>query len=156
MTDTVETRLRAMGIELPTPVLPAANYLPYVLVDTQLFLSGQLPIASDGSMHKGKLGADFSVEQGQAAARACAINVLAQAKAAIGDLERVRQCMRLTGFVNATADFAEQAAVINGASDLMGKVFGECGRHTRAAVGCASLPFGAAVEIDAIFIVEAA
>ncbi len=156
MTDTVETRLRAMGIELPTPVLPAANYLPYVLVDTQLFLSGQLPIASDGSMYTGKLGADLSVEQGQAAARACAINILAQARAAIGDLERVRQCMRLTGFVNATADFAEQAAVINGASDLMGKVFGECGRHTRAAVGCASLPFGAAVEIDAIFIVEAA
>lgn len=154
MTQTIETRLRELGIELPTPAAPAANYIPYALDDSRLYISGQLPMGPDGLAYKGKLGADVSVESGQQAARLCAINILAQANAALGSLERIQHCLKLGGFVNATPDFSEHPAVINGASDLLVAILGDAGRHTRFAVGCGSLPFGAAVEVDALFAVS--
>ena len=144
------TRLQALNLEIPQPVAPVANYVPFVVSGNELFISGQVSMTPSGLI-KGKLGGDLSVDQGAEAARACAINLIAQMKAALGgDLDRVKRIVRLTGFVNCTADFTDQPKVINGASDLMVAVFGEAGRHTRAAVGAPSLPLGAAVEIDAI------
>lgn len=155
MSGTIEDRLTEMGINLPEAPAAAANYVPFVLMDKLLFISGQLPMRDGAPACQGKLGGDLGIEEGQQAARLCAINILAQAKAALGDLERIEQCMRLNGFVNATPDFSEHPAVINGASDLIADALGERGRHTRIAVGCGSLPFGVAVEIDAIFAVRA-
>ena len=146
----IATRLQALNLEIPQPVAPVANYVPFVVSGNELFISGQVSMTPSGLI-KGKLGGDLSVDQGAEAARACAINLIAQMKAALGgDLDRVKRIVRLTGFVNCTADFTDQPKVINGASDLMVAVFGEAGRHTRAAVGAPSLPLGAAVEIDAI------
>lgn len=151
MSETVEARLAKLGVELPSPAAPAANYVPYVVSGKQLFISGQLPMGADGLEHVGKLGDELSVGDGKAAAKLCAINLLAQAKAATGDLEKVARLVKIVGFVNSTADFTQQPQVVNGASDFMVEAMGEKGRHARSAVSAASLPFGAAVEIEAIF-----
>jgi enamine deaminase RidA (YjgF/YER057c/UK114 family) len=146
-----EARLKALGLTLPEAPLAAANYVPFVISGGQLFIAGQVSRRADGSGYKGKLGADVTVTEGQKAAELCCLNLLAQAKAALGSLDRIGQALRLTGFVNATPEFGDHPLVVNGASDLLVAVLGERGRHTRAAVGVASLPFGFAVEVDAIF-----
>jgi enamine deaminase RidA (YjgF/YER057c/UK114 family) len=151
MTGQILARLSEMGIVLPEPAPPVANYIPAIRTGNLLFISGQLPFDADGKIATGKLGADTDVETGAAAARVCAINLLAQCNAALGDLDRVVRCVKLTGFVNCTPDFADHAPVINGGSDLMVDVLGDRGRHARAAVGCASLPLNAAVEIEGTF-----
>ena len=151
MTADIDARLAELGIELPSPPKPVASYVPFVVTGNLLHVSGQVPMGKDGLEFVGKLGQDFDVETGQAAARLCAINIIAQLKtAADGNLDRISRIVRLGGFVNCTADFKAQPLVINGASDLMMDVFGEVGRHARAAVGTNSLPGNAAVEIDAI------
>lgn len=147
-----EHKLAELGISLPDAVAPAANYVPARRVGNLVYVSGQVP--RDGGQDKftGKLGAGISIEEGQAAARLCAINILAQLRHALnGDLDRVVGVVRLGGFVNADPSFEDHPKVINGASDLMVAVFGEAGRHARAAVGCSSLPRNVAVEVDAIF-----
>ena len=151
MQDESEARLKALGLTLPEAPPAAANYVPFMVSGGQLFIAGQLSRRADGSGYKGKLGADVSVADGQKAAELCCLNLLAQAKAALGSLDRIGQALRLTGFVGATPEFDQHPQVINGASDLLVAVLGERGRHTRAAVGVASLPFGFAVEVDAIF-----
>lgn len=150
MIDTVEERLKDLGIELPQPAAPAANYIPYTVSGRQIFVAGQVPVQDGKLVFQGKVGADYDVEQGKAAARLCAINILAQVKAAAGDLERVR-CLKLGGFVNCPADFHRQPEVMNGASDLLVAVLGERGRHARTAVGTNVLPFDVPVEVDAVF-----
>ncbi|EFO29315.1 endoribonuclease L-PSP [Roseibium sp. TrichSKD4] len=151
MTQTIERRLAELGVTLPKAAAPAANYVPYVQTGNQLFISGQLPMGPDGLAHKGKIGEDASLEDGVAAAKLCAINILAQAKVATGDLEKVARLVKIVGFVNSTSDFTDQPKVINGASDFLGEAMGEKGKHARSAVSAASLPFGATVEIEAIF-----
>jgi len=151
MADTPEQRLQKLGLTLPDAPAPAANYVPFVADGGLIYVSGQISADPDGLI-TGKLGADMNVEQGYAAARACALSLLAQLKAACGgDLSRVQQVIRLGGFVNATPDFTDHPKVVNGASDLMAEVFGDRGRHARAAVGCASLPLGVAVEVEGVF-----
>ena len=150
MTGTIEDRLASLGLTLPDAPAPVANYVPFTIVGNLLFVSGQISKAADGTLAAGALGRDLDVAAGQAAARHSALNVLAQAKAALGSLDRIGQVVRLTGFVNAAPGFTDHPAVINGASDLMVEVLGEAGRHTRAAVGVSSLPLNAAVEVDAI------
>ena len=149
----VEARLAKLDIALPEPVAPVANYVPYVVVGNMVFVSGQVSIGPDGLI-TGKVGADLAVEQGIEAARACGVNLIAQLKAACdGDLDRVKQVVKLGGFVNCNGDFTDQPKVVNGASDLMVDVFGDAGRHARAAVGAPALPLDAAVEIDGIFVI---
>jgi len=151
MNNDIETRLTELGIALPEAAAPAANYVPYVIAGDLVFVSGQVSM-SDGAFTTGKLGADMGTADGAAAARTCAIGLLAQAKAACGgDLGRFVRVVKLTGFVNSTADFGDQPKVINGASDLLVEVLGDAGRHSRSAVSAASLPFGVAVEIEAVF-----
>lgn len=146
-----ETKLAEMGITLPDAPAPAANYVPYVQVGDMVYVSGQISQDENGLI-KGKLGTDTDTAAGAAAARCCAIALLAQVKAACGgDLDRLVRVVRLTGFVNSTPDFTEQPQVINGASDLLAEALGDAGRHARAAVSAASLPLGVAVEIDGIF-----
>ncbi len=149
----VDTRLAELGIELPKPAAAAANYVPYVVSRAHVFVAGQVPFAADGSLpFLGKVGSDFSIEEGQEAARLCGLNILAQVKDACdGDLSRVLRCVKLGGFVNCPPEFDQHPAVINGASDLMVDVLGDQGRHARFAVGAANLPFNVAVEIDAVF-----
>lgn len=148
----IEARLQELNITLPNPSAPAANYVPFMKVGSLVFISGQLPIWNGELKYKGKLGDTISIEEGQAAARLCALNILAQLKAACeGDLNRVLRCVRLGGFINSKDDFQEQPKVMNGASDLMVDVFGDKGRHVRTAVGVNTLPFGVAVEVDALF-----
>jgi enamine deaminase RidA (YjgF/YER057c/UK114 family) len=143
-------RLADLGIELPEAVAPVANYVPVVLSGSYLYLSGQISIGPTGLI-KGKLGADLTIDQGVVAARACAINLIVHTRAALGgDLDRVRRIVKLNGYVNCTPDFQDQPIVVNGASDLFVAVFGDAGRHARAAVGAPSLPLGAAVEVDAV------
>jgi enamine deaminase RidA (YjgF/YER057c/UK114 family) len=151
MAGTVADRLGALGIQLPTPAAAAANYIPTRRSGDLLVISGQLPMEGGSVRYQGKLGGRISLEDGQAAARLCAINILAQVQAACGNLERVVACLRLGGFVACTPDFADHPKVINGASDLMVAVLGEAGRHARAAVGVPSLPFDAAVEVEGMF-----
>lgn len=147
----IEARLAELGVSLPVAAAPAANYLPYVISGNQVFVSGQISQTADGLI-KGKLGADLSVEDGAAAAKACAISLLAQLKAATGgDIDRMVKLVKLVGFVNSTAEFTDQPKVINGASDFFVEALGDAGRHARSAVSAASLPFGVAVEIEAIF-----
>ncbi len=151
----IAQRLEELGIVLPEPAAPAANYTPFVIMGNQLFVSGQVPLGPAGIEWQGKCGSDFSVEEGQQAARLCALNLLAQVRAACaGDLDRVRACLRIEGFVNATADFRNHPTVINGASDLLVEVLGPIGVHSRFAVGCASLPLGVAVEVGGIFAIS--
>jgi len=156
MSKAIVERLREMGLQLPPAPAALANYVPYVLADNVLYVSGQISKAADGNVITGQLGAGLSVEQGQAAARLSALNILAQAAAALGSLDRIARIARLNGFVNAAPGFTDHPKVMNGASDLMVDVLGDKGRHTRAALGSSSLPAGAATEIDAIIIVEPA
>lgn len=152
MAGKIEARLKTLGITLPEGPAPAANYVPAVRSGNLLFVAGQVPVKDGKDQVVGKLGREVSLEQGQLAARICAVNIIAQAKTALGgDLDRVVRCVRLGGFVNAAPEFTDHPKVINGASDLMVEVFGEAGRHARAAVGCGSLPRNVAVEIDAVF-----
>ncbi|WP_040619704.1 RidA family protein [Rhodovulum sp. PH10] len=151
MTGTAERALAGLGIELPTPAAPIANYVGFVRSGRLLFVSGQLCLVDGKPVATGKLGAEVSVEQGQEAARVCAINILAQVKAALGDLDKVIRVVRLCGYVAAAPSFLDCPKVVNGASDLMVEVFGEKGRHARTAFGVAVLPGDAAVEVDAIF-----
>lgn len=146
-----EQRLAELGVTLPDAPAPAANYVPWMVLDGMVFVSGQVSM-KDGAFLTGKLGDDMSTEDGAAAARACAISLLAQVKAAAGgDLDRLKRVVKLTGFVNSTPDFGDQPKVINGASDFLVEALGDAGRHTRSAVSAASLPFGVAVEIEGIF-----
>lgn len=154
MSDEIAARLKALGLALPPAPSPVANYVPFLQSGNLLFVSGQIAKRADGSIIAGRAGDTVSVELAVEAAQVCALNLLAQAQAALGDLGRVAQVVRLTGFVNATPEFSDHPKVINGASDLMVAVLGDKGRHTRAAVGVASLPAGSAVEIDAIFSVD--
>lgn len=150
----IDSKLTELGIVLPVPAAPVANYVPFVLTGSHLVISGQLAFGADGKLgeaHKGKLGAGVGKEEGQAAARLCAINVLAQAKAALGDLDRIVRCVRLGGFINAAPDFTDLPVIMNGASDLMVAVLGDKGRHARSTIGVASLPAGCAVEVEAWF-----
>ncbi|MDP2118316.1 MAG: RidA family protein [Hoeflea sp.] len=151
MSDSVESRLAARSITLPEAAAPAANYLPYVMSGSLLFISGQLPIEGGALAVKGLLGRDVDVATAQRAAELCAINILAQAKAALGgDLERIVRVVKLGGFVASDPSFTDQHLVINGASNLIAEILGDAGKHARAAVGVASLPLNAAVEVDAI------
>lgn len=148
----IENRLKELNIEIPESNPPAANYIPYKVVNNLVHISGQIAIANGEIKFKGKVGRDLDLEQGQEAAKVCAINVLSQLKQACdGDLNRVKSCVRLGVYVNSTEDFTKQPLVANGASDLMVEIFGEKGQHTRAAIGCPSLPRDTAVEVDAIF-----
>lgn len=147
----IETRLAALGVTLPDAPAPAANYVPFVQVGDVVYVSGQISSGPDGFI-TGKLGDTMDVEAGAAAAKTCAISLLAQVKAACGgDIERLVRVVKLTGFVNSTADFTDQPKVINGASDFLAEALGDTGRHSRSAVSAASLPFGVAVEIEGIF-----
>ena len=151
MSRKIETRLAELGVTLPDAPPPAANYVPWVRVGDIVHVSGQVSSGPDGFI-TGKLGRDMDVAAGAAAARGCAISLLAQVRAACeGDLDRLVRVVKLTGFVNATADFGDQPKVINGASDFLVEVLGDAGRHARSAVGAVSLPFGVAVEIEGIF-----
>jgi len=148
-----ETRLTELGITLPDPAAPVANYVPFVRTADQVYVSGQVSMGPDGLV-KGTLGVDMDVEAGQAAARLCAVNLIAQLKAACGgDLSRLKRVVKLGGFVAAAPGFTDIPKVINGCSDLMVAVFGDAGRHARSAVSCPVLPLGAAVEIDGVFVI---
>jgi enamine deaminase RidA (YjgF/YER057c/UK114 family) len=152
MTGTVEQKLAAQGITLHEPPSPVANYVGFVRTGNLLFVSGQVCVAPDGKLiAKGKLGAGVTIEQGNAAARGCAINLLAQIKAALGDLDKVVRVVRLGGFVNSAPDFLDGPKVLNGASDLMVAAFGDKGRHARTTVGVSSLPSDSAVEVEGVF-----
>jgi enamine deaminase RidA (YjgF/YER057c/UK114 family) len=152
MTNRIENRLRQLGITLPTPSEPGGNYLPFVIAGNLIYLAGQTPFEDGVRKFIGKVGRDLDVREGQTAARLCAVNLLAKLKIACGgNLDKVSRCVKLLGFVNATPEFGEHPKVINGASDFFVEVFGDIGGHARSAVGMSSLPFGAAVEIEAIF-----
>ena len=152
MVGRIDARLSELGIELPEAVAPVANYVPYVVVGNTIFTAGQITLVGTEVKYAGILGQDISIEDGYKAARLCGLNLLAQVKAACGgDLDRVKRVVKLGGFVRCVPEFVDQPKVINGASDLMVEVFGDAGRHARFAVGAASLPLGAAVEIDSIF-----
>lgn len=151
MAGRVEARLRQLKIELPKAAAALANYVPYVRTGDLLHVSGQICQWNGELQFVGRLGANLSLADGQQAARLCGLNLLAQARAAVGDLDHIRHCVRINGFVNSTADFAQQPQVINGCSDLLVDVLGDAGRHSRVAVGVAALPGSAAVEVDAIF-----
>jgi len=151
MSDRYSDALAELGLSLPEVSSPAGAYVPTVVTGNLLFIAGQISQV-DGVVHAGKLGAELSIEEGQVAARLCALNVVAHVAAAVGgDLDRVRRCVRLGGFVNAVPDFRDHAQVLNGASELLVALFGERGRHVRAAIGAGSLPRGAAVELEAVF-----
>jgi len=149
----IASKLAELSITLPEAAAPAANYVPFVKSGTMLYISGQLPFDQGQLLHNGRLGETLTIEQGYQAARQCAINIVAQIKAA-GALEKVKRIVRLGGFVNSTADFTAQPQVVNGASDLFVALFGEAGRHARAAVGAPSLPRGVSVEVDAVVELE--
>jgi enamine deaminase RidA (YjgF/YER057c/UK114 family) len=156
MSNQIETRLQELGITLPEAAAPAANYLPYVISGNLLYISGQLPNENGKLAVTGLVGKDVDVAAGQRAAELCAINILAQAKAALGgDLTRIKRIVKLTSFVASAPDFYEQHIVTNGASNLVANVLGDAGKHARAAVGMAALPFNAAVEVEAIIEISA-
>lgn len=151
MAGKIDARLAELGIALPAAAAPVANYVAYVVSGNVVHVAGQLPVENGELKYAGAVGGGVSVEAGAAAARLCALNVIAQVKAACGgDLDRVTRVLKLNGFVNAPAGFTDQPKVVNGASDLMVDVFGEAGRHARSAIGMGSLPFDASVEIDAM------
>jgi enamine deaminase RidA (YjgF/YER057c/UK114 family) len=150
----IEARLAELGVTLPTPPAPVASYVPYVIVGNLVHVSGQVSVDASGGI-KGKLGDQIEVEEGQAAARLCALNLTAQVRAACGgDLDRVRRVVKINGFVNVTPDFDPIPAVMNGCSDFMVQVFGDTGRHARSAVGVANLPLNFAVEADGVFEID--
>ena len=149
---TAENKLKELNIELPKAPDPVGAYVAFKKINNLLFISGQLPIASDGKMIKGKIGKNLTLEDGQTASKLCVMNILAQAKKALnGDLNKVKNCVKITGFVNSTDSFKDQPKVINPASETLSVVFGDKGKHTRAAISTNSLPLDASVEIDAIF-----
>ena len=149
---TIENKLKELNIELPNPPDPVGAYVAFKKIGNLLFISGQLPISKDGKIIKGKIGAGLNLEDGQRASKLCVINILAQVKKALnGDLNKVKNCVKITGFVNSIDDFKDQPKVINPASETLSSVFGINGKHARAAISTNSLPLGAAVEIDAIF-----
>lgn len=154
----IDAKLQELGITLPAPVSAVANYVPYVRSGNLVTISGQICFGPDGALapeHAGHVGANVSPEAAKAAAKLAAINLLAQLKAAIGDLDGVVRCVRLGGFISSTPDFTGQAGVMNGASDLIVAVFGDKGRHARSTIGVAALPLGAAVEVEGLFEVMA-
>jgi enamine deaminase RidA (YjgF/YER057c/UK114 family) len=148
----IEDKLASLGIRLPSPPDSAGSYVQVVITHNLAFVSGQIPTEAGQVRFRGKVGRDITIEAGQQAARLCTINALAQLKSAIGSLERIKRVVKVTGFVNCEPSFADQPKVLNGASDLLVEVFGENGKHARAAVGVSSLPFDSAVEVE--FIVE--
>lgn len=150
MTDRIARKLEELGLTLPQPAVPVASYVPAVQAGGMLFISGQISFAADGSLMTGRLGEDRDLDYGVEAARRCGLMLVAQMKAALGELSRVERIVKLGAFVNCTADFTDQPKVANGASDLMVALFGDAGRHARSAVGVPSLPLGVAVEVDAI------
>ncbi|MCF8480296.1 MAG: RidA family protein [Rhodospirillum sp.] len=151
----IEARLAELGLTLPEAAAPVGAYVPWVIENGLVVMSGQITMRDGAPQYLGKLGQDIDIETGQAAARLCAINLLSQLKVACGgDLNRVRQVVRLGGFVNCIPEFIAHAQVINGASELMVDVFGDKGRHARAAVGCASLPLGVSVEVEGLFAID--
>jgi enamine deaminase RidA (YjgF/YER057c/UK114 family) len=154
MSETIEKRLSDLGVTLPVAAAPAANYVPYCRTGNLLFTAGQLPLKDGKLQASGLLGRDVDTASGKDAAKYCAINILAQAKAALGDLEKIRRLVKITVFVASTPEFVEQHLVANGASDFLVAALGERGKHARSAVGTACLPLNAAVEIEAIFEVE--
>ena len=148
----IEKKLKELNIELPNAQDPVGAYVAFKKVNNLLFISGQLPISNDGKMIKGQIGKDLTLEDGQKASKLCVINILAQVKKALnGDLNNIKNCVKITGFVNSTDDFKDQPKVINPASETLSAVFGDKGKHARVAISANSLPLGAAVEIDAIF-----
>ena len=148
----VSEKLNQLNIKLPKAPDPVGAYVAFKKVSNLLYISGQLPIGSDGKIVKGKIGKELTLEDGQKASKLCVINILAQANKAVdGDLNKIKNCIKITGFVNSTDDFTDQPKVINPASETLSYIFGEKGKHARAAVSTSSLPLGAAVEIDAIF-----
>ena len=148
----IENKLKELNIELPNAPDPVGAYVAFKKVNNLLFISGQLPISNDGKMIKGQIGKDLTLEDGQKASKLCVINILAQVKKALnGDLNNIKNCVKITGFVNSTDDFKNQPKVINPASETLSAVFGDKGKHARVAISANSLPLGAAVEIDAIF-----
>ncbi len=148
----IDDRLRSLGIELPMPSSPGANYVPFVRTGSLVFLTGQLSQWNGERRFIGKLGREFEIEQGRQAARLCALNLLSHLRAALdGDLDRVVRCVRIAGFVNSVPEFTSQSQVLNGASDVFVEVFGDAGRHSRMAVGVAALPYDVAVEVEAVF-----
>ena len=148
----IDTKLKEMGLVLPEATDPVGSYVATKISGNLLYISGQISIDAEGQLIKGKVGKDFNTEQAYKAAERCALSIISQAKKACGgDLLKIKSCVKLVGFVNSTDDFTEQPKVINGASDLIKKVFGDKGTHTRAAVSTNSLPLGVAVEVDAIF-----
>lgn len=152
MSGKIEAKLQELNLTLPSPGAPGGNYVPFVVIDKIAFMAGQVTRLDGKLKFVGKVGRDLSVEEGQQAARVCALNLLAQLKVACGgDLDRVERCVRLTGYVNCMPEFGEQPKVINGASDLMVAVFGDAGQHARTAIGVGSLPAGVACEVEAIF-----
>ena len=155
MSSNIEKRLAEIGVTLPPPGAPGGNYVPYVIVGELAFMAGQVAREAGKMKYVGKVGRDISVEKAAEAARLCAINLLAQLKAACGgDLDRVERCVRVGGFVNSPPDFLEHPKVINGASDFLVEVFGERGQHARTAVGVAALPMDSAVEVEAVFLLK--
>ncbi len=152
--DEVENKILSMQLSLPKVSAPVANYVSSVRVGNLIFISGQLPMEDGKLKYKGKLGAHASEADGIEAAKLCALNILAHLKAEIGSLDKIKRCVKLTGFVNSTPEFIDHPKIINGASDLIVSILGDKGKHTRAAVGVASLPLGASVEIEAIFEIE--
>ena len=148
----IENKLKELNIVIPDAPTPVGAYVAYKVIKNLVFISGQLPVGPDGNIIKGKLGKDLTLEQGQEAAKLCAINLIAQAKKAVGgDLNKIKNCVKITGFVNSSEDFIDQPKVLNAASELLSSIFGDSGKHARAAVSSNSLPLGIAVEIDAIF-----
>jgi enamine deaminase RidA (YjgF/YER057c/UK114 family) len=155
MAGQIDARLKELGIEIPTVAKPAAAYVPGVRTGNLIFVSGQVPFVNGELTFKGKVGAEFTVEQGQECARVCALNAIAVAKDMLGgDLDKVTRVVKLGGFVNCPADFEQHPMVINGASNVVGEIFGDKGAHSRFAVGVGSLPFNVAVEVEAVFEVE--
>jgi len=152
MPGTIDARLAELGMELPQPSAPGANYVPFVRTGNLVFLTGQLSQWNGERRFLGKLGREFGLSEGQQAARLCALNLIAHLRGAVGgDLDRVVRCVRVSGFVSAVPDFLEHSQVMNGASDLFVLVFGDAGRHTRMAIGVSGLPYGVAVEVEAVF-----
>jgi len=148
----VTNNLSKLNLSIPNAHEPVGAYVAFKKINNLLYISGQLPISSDGKMIKGTIGKDLTLEDGQKASRLCVINILAQVKKALnGDLDKVKNCIKITGYVNSTSAFIDQPKVINPASEVLSAVFGSCGKHARAAVSTNSLPLDAAVEIDAIF-----
>ena len=148
----IEKRLKELNIKLPNAPDPVGAYVAYKKINNFLYISGQLPLDQNGKMTKGTVGKDLTLEEAQAASKLCVINILAQAKKSVsGDLDKIKSCVKITGYVNSTNEFIDQPKVINPASEMLSSVFGEVGKHARAAVSVNSLPLGAAVEIEAIF-----